>query len=73
MCSVLLNSCIACCCDCRKNKVVPAQIHEIQAVMLDNLHASRGGAGERAWQMCMLSSLAVPQALHGCSSSLSQQ
>jgi hypothetical protein len=31
---------------CRKNKVVPAQIHEIQAVMLDNLAPSRGGAGE---------------------------
>lgn len=32
---------------CRKNKVVPAQIHEIQAVMLDNLTASRVGPGER--------------------------
>jgi hypothetical protein len=31
---------------CRKNKVVPAQIHEIQAVMLGNLAPSRGGAGE---------------------------
>jgi hypothetical protein len=36
---------------CRKNKVVPAQIHEIQAVMLDNLSASKsitGAAGPAA-------------------------
>jgi hypothetical protein len=36
---------------CRKSKVVPAQIHEIQAVMLDNLSASRsitGAAGPAA-------------------------
>lgn len=33
---------------CRKNKVVPAQLSDIQAVMLDNLRASRGGTGERS-------------------------
>lgn len=34
------------CLPSRKNKVVPAQIQDIQAVMLENLHASRGGTGE---------------------------
>jgi hypothetical protein len=33
------------CVPARKNKVVPAQIQDIQAVMLENLHASRGGTG----------------------------
>jgi hypothetical protein len=34
----------------RRNKVVPAQIQDIQAVMLENLHASRGAAGGR-WHL----------------------
>jgi hypothetical protein len=49
-------------CTCRKNKVVPAQIHEIQAVMLDNLAPSRGGAGEAVVRM----DLALTDLWFGC-------
>lgn len=43
--TMIMDVCWAPALFCRKNKVVPAQIHEIQAVMLDNLAASRSITG----------------------------